>query len=192
MREPVYEDPKASRWADLYQRRARLTGELPEPEILARFGIPADDPFWKEDNANPWKGFAVNLSVPMASALQAAGPGDMGIVGRDDFGRSVTNLPLAETSPRFYFGFEKNMYRLEGTGRSIAISEFIWKVSRVFRELLLKAENEPEEIPEEDDDEEEEEIDEPMSYSPADYTIHRISWNPRQQTWYVMTERTAE
>jgi hypothetical protein len=119
MREPTFSDPKAARWVDLFQKRARFTGQLPEPDVLQRMGIPADDPFWKQDNANPSAGFAVNLGCRVGDALQLDSPANFDAVGVDDFGRSVTKFPILETAPHFYFHIASSTFLLDEASRVI-------------------------------------------------------------------------
>lgn len=184
MCEPTFDDPKASRWADLYQKRARLTGQLPEPDVLGRMGIPPDHPFWKQDNADPSVGFVVNLEYHMGDALRAESPADIELVAVDDFQRTVYEFPLSETSHRLYFGFGSSIFELVETGAAIELNEFIWQSARAFRELLLEIESTPDD-PENDPECEDE--DEPMSFNPDDYTVRRIAWMQSFNAWYIIT-----
>ncbi len=189
MREPVYEDPKAQRWMDLYQRRARLTGELPDAETLRKTGMPADHPFWKEDNSNPSAGFAVNMDIPVTEALAVPSAAGLTIDARDDFGRAVKHLPIGKTSPRIYF-HAGAAYELNDPAERMPVADFVWTAARLFREALLARENAPEEEGD-DADEGPEEEDEPSSTDPADYTIRRVTWSPRMGAWLIVAKQAG-
>ncbi|TLD68210.1 hypothetical protein FEM03_23930 [Phragmitibacter flavus] len=190
IREPTFDDPKTSRWADLFQKRARLTGQLPEPDMLQKLGIPADDPFWKQDNSNPSAGFAVNVGYPVGDALRADSFEYLEVVAVDDFGRLVRKLPLSKTSSNIFFHSSNTIYTLNGVGSAIEPSDFIWRVSRVFGDLLRQIEAEPEVLQEgESGDEDDDPEVEPMSFNPADYTINRITWDKSLNAWYVITDQ---
>jgi hypothetical protein len=152
MCEPTFSDPKAARWVDLFQKRARFTAQLPEPDVLQRMGIPADNPFWKQDNANPSAGFAVNLGCRVGDALQFDSPANFDAVGADDFGRSVTKFPILETAPHFYFHIANSTFSLDEASRAITPGDFAWTAARVFRDLLKKIESEPDDPAENADD----------------------------------------
>jgi hypothetical protein len=192
MREPTFDDPKAARWADIFQKRARLTGQLPESEVLQKMGIPAADPFWKQDNANPSAGFAVNLGSPVAAALATESAANFKVAAVDDFGRSVTRLPLSKTAPKFFFHVSNSIFPLEGASGKIAPNEFVWRVAQAFRDLLLKLESESDE-PEDDEDNngDEQDEEETMSFDPTDYTISRVTWSKSLGAWYVITDQTG-
>ena len=143
MREPTWDDPKASRWADIYQNRARFTGQLPDPEILEKMGIPADNPFWKQDNANPSAAFSVNIDCRVSDALRAESATDLTCVAIDDFGKTIHKLPLSKTSRDYYFPVPSSAFSLDGAGSSIEPNEFVWRAARGFRDLLQKFEAEP-------------------------------------------------
>lgn len=191
MREPTFTDPKAARWADLFQKRARFTGQLPEPDVLERMGIPADDPFWKQDNAKPSAGFAVNLGCRVGDVLQADSPADTEVVGVDDFGLSVTNFPISKTAPHFYFHLANSSFSLDRVSRAITPSDFVWTAARVFRDLLKEMESEPDDPAKDADEEDDDEDTEPMSLDPYDYVIRRIAWDHRRKAWYVITEQST-
>ena len=186
--EPTFDDPKASRWADIFQKRARLTGQLPEPDVLERMGIPREHPFWKQDNANPSAGFAVNLGQSMEEALIADSPADLELHTADDFGRPVAKLPLSKTSPKLWFGISNSIYPLEESGRNVGISDIVWQAARAFRDLLAHLETQPDDPQDEADDETEDDDTELISFDPSDYTIRRISWDRGVDAWYVITE----
>jgi hypothetical protein len=185
MREPAYEDPKAQRWMTLYQQRARLTGQLPDAETLRKTGIPADHPFWKEDNSNPSVGFAANMNTPVTEALAAPSAAGYVIDAHDDFGLAVTHLPIGKTSPRIYF-HSGAAYDLDDPPERMPVAEFVWTAARLFRDALLATENAPEEA--DDDYEESEEDDEPSSKDPANHTIRRVTWSPRLGAWLLITD----
>ena len=193
MREPTFNDPKASRWVDLFQKRARFTGQLPEADVLQKMGIPDDDPFWKQDNANPSMGFAVNLGCLVADALREDSFATLEVVASDDFGHSVPKFPLSQTASNFYFHITNSTFSLDGAGRAIEPRDFVWRAARVFRDLLQEIEAEPDD-PEEDMEEkdQDEEDAEPMSFDPNDYEISRITWDQRRHAWYVITEQATE
>jgi hypothetical protein len=192
MREPTFSDPKAARWVDLFQKRARFTGQLPEPDVLQRMGIPADDPFWKQDNANPSAGFAVNLGCRVGDALQVDSPANFDAVGVDDFGRSVTKFPILETAPHFYFHIANPTFSLDEASRVTTPRDFVWTAARMFRDLLKKIESEPDDPSENSDEEDDDKDTEPMSFDPCDYVISRITWDHRRKAWYVITEESKK
>jgi len=105
-REPRWSDPKAQRWMSVYQKRARLTGQLPDQEVLNQSGLGPGHRFWKQKNGNPTKGFAVNFDVPLQPFID--GEEDdfpLSFEGRDDFGKTVKWFPIGKTSNKLGYDF---------------------------------------------------------------------------------------
>jgi hypothetical protein len=105
-RHPKWSDPKAEQWANLFQKRARFYGQLPDPGIMEQMGIGPEHRFWKQDNRNPRKGFAANFWVPLAPFIDGTEDDEIGdVTGSDDFGRPVTSFPIGMTAARVNYSF---------------------------------------------------------------------------------------
>ncbi|MEM7144617.1 MAG: hypothetical protein AAF591_05750 [Verrucomicrobiota bacterium] len=192
MNEPTFQDEKAELWAGLFQKRARFTGQLPEPELLEQIGIPADDPFWKQDNANPSAGFAVNFKIPVREALKADSPGSLAAEALDDFGQSVAALPLKATAPNYYFHVFNGTFTLDSAPKTLEPTEMAWIASRGFVEALSELEKTVDLEDTEDIEDDIEDDDEPINFDPAAHTITRITWDPDREAWYVITTQNGD
>ena len=109
--EPQWSDPKAQRWANILQSRARFTGQLPEPSIIAQMGMGPDDRFWKQDNRVPRKGSAVNFDVPLSWFVNGTEDANLAtLTGTNDFGKPVKSFPIKATAPRIYFDLVQRIF----------------------------------------------------------------------------------
>jgi hypothetical protein len=105
-REPSWSDPKAQRWATLFQSRARLTGQLPDKKFMDDSGLGPDHRFWKQDNKRPSEGFAVNFDIPFYPFLDGTEDEALkGVEGLDDFGRKVRTFPIKTTGKKLHYDF---------------------------------------------------------------------------------------
>ena len=112
-RDPSWSDPKTQRWATLFQKRARLTGQLPDEKFMNDSGLGPDHRFWKQDNKRPSEGFAVNFDIPFYPFLDGTEDEALiGLEGLDDYGRKVTTFPIKSTGKKLHYDFMDRILEL--------------------------------------------------------------------------------
>jgi hypothetical protein len=182
MNEPVYDDPKTQKWIELYQKRAKSLGQLPDPDVLEKTGLPANHWFWKEDNAVPSEAFAVNIELPVAALHTAESPSDLRLVATDDFGRRVRKLPIGKTSKGIWFGTEEGIFDSGIAAAKAPVEEFVWAGIMIMRELDRKRHNPASQVLGQDPEEEEE-----VDF--MELQLRRISWMKGMNAWlFVLSE----
>ena len=171
---------RAERWMKIYQQRALATGVLPPAEILEEMGMDADDPFWKQDNSNPSRGFAVNLDISYGEVQAIAADDANTIKAEDDLGAHVPLIPILETGRAVKFDFVNASCDLD-VEVNLTPFEFLKCQAQLLEELLEGGVGIPDSI----------EV--AADRSVFDDKVTRLYWNADNGCWDVTFESdTAE
>lgn len=167
----------ASFWRRLFQRRAQLTGQLPDESVRQRIGWRPQDA--KVDNRSPRDAFAVNLSVDLAHLFTLRGREavDAYIVGTDDFGRPVTTIPISKTSSKIFFDFASAGPELPYEGADVSLAQFVSNMCYALKNDMLPQREKFRYI---------------LIERAEDLILRRISWLDSMHSWYpIFDEKTG-
>lgn len=126
----------AAWWRAIIERRARRTGQLPEPAVAADLGIDLEGDFGKVDNLQCTDAFVVNVRCRLSQIATADDVAEKALHGTDDFGHAVDTVPISMTSANVSVAAVNALVRVISPDDELSLGSLLKQVGLALQDLV--------------------------------------------------------